>query len=69
MKATDKKRAVSRLQVIDASLADRLCRGLLPLAEDAYALSERLAGIGFSAYLPWQRFFESFAADEAELSE
>jgi hypothetical protein len=55
--------------MISASLADRICRGLLPLAESAKSLSDRLVDMGFEAHLPWQRFFESFAADEQELLE
>lgn len=68
MSSIDRKRK-SRLPVIDASLADRLCRGLLPLAEGGQVLSERLAEMGFAAHLPWQQFFESFAEGEAELLE
>jgi hypothetical protein len=68
MSSTDRKRKPP-LPVIDASLADRLCRGLLSLAESGPMLSERLVALGFAAHLPWRRFFESFAEGEAELLE
>jgi hypothetical protein len=42
---------------------------MLPLAEDAYGLSERLTAMGFTAHVPWQKFFESFAANTTELQE
>lgn len=69
MSAEPRKRLKSSLPAISAALADRICRGMLPLAEDAWTLSERLSVQGFGAHVPWQEFFESFAADEAERQE
>jgi hypothetical protein len=59
----------SGLPALSVESADRICRALLPLAEDAWTLSGRLSALGFGAHLPWQKFFESFAADDAELEE
>jgi hypothetical protein len=59
----------SGLPALSAESADRICRALLPLAEDAWTLSGRLSALGFAAHLPWQQFFESFAEGEAELEE
>ena len=67
--ARDSNRSKSKLPAISPALADRICRGLLPLAENAWTLSGRLAAAGFGAHVPWQQFFESFAADDAELQE
>lgn len=59
----------SKLPQIAASTADSIFRSLVPLAEQGYALSDRLVGLGWSAHVVWQRFLESFAATENELAQ
>jgi hypothetical protein len=47
--------------------ADAICREFLPIGDQVFDYMKRLREAGFEAFLPRQRFIESFAANPHEL--